>query len=99
MILHRPRKYGSYEIDRVPGNFLAAPNGIKVRTHTVFERDYDHPTYSKEFCREGNIFADLESLSLVADLTPRQRKISSMDGATAWNLMESSTVSIYTNRR
>ena len=40
MILDQPRKYGSYEIDGVPGNFSAAPDGIKVSTrafHTVFE--------------------------------------------------------------
>jgi len=40
MILDWPRKYGSYEIVGVPGNFLAAPDGIKVSTHvfhTVFE--------------------------------------------------------------
>ena len=40
MILDRQRKYGSHEIDGVPSNFLAAPDGIKVSTltfHTVFE--------------------------------------------------------------
>ena len=40
MILDQPRKYGSYAIDGVPGNFSAAPDGIKVSTHTfhmVFE--------------------------------------------------------------
>jgi len=33
MILDQPRKYGSYKIDGVPGNFCAAPDGIKVSTH------------------------------------------------------------------
>ena len=40
MILNRPRKNCSYEINGVPGNFSAAPDGIKVSTyafHTVFE--------------------------------------------------------------
>ena len=40
MILDLPRKYGSYEIRGVPGNFSPAPDGIKVSTrafHTVFE--------------------------------------------------------------
>ena len=41
MILDQPRKCGSYEIlDGGPGNFLDAPDGIKVSTHafrTVFE--------------------------------------------------------------
>ena len=32
MILDQPRKCGSYEIMEVPGNFLAALNGIKVST-------------------------------------------------------------------
>ena len=39
MILDRPRKYNSFKIDGVPGNFWAAPDGIKVSTHafhTVF---------------------------------------------------------------
>jgi len=40
MILNWPTKYGGYEIDGVPSNFSAAPDGIKVSTHafhTMFE--------------------------------------------------------------
>ena len=42
MILDRPREYGGYEIDRVPGNFSAVSDGIKVSTygfHTLFGPD------------------------------------------------------------
>ena len=88
MILDRQRKYGSYEIDGVPSNFSDAPDGIKVSIHafhtysvlTSREQlgDYGHFTDSKEFCCEGNFFIDLELPSLMADITPRQHKISSM---------------------
>ena len=40
MLLDPPRKYGSYKIEGVPGNFSSTPGGIKVGTHTfhtVFE--------------------------------------------------------------
>ena len=40
MIFDRQRKYRSCKIPGVPGNFSAAPDGIKVSTHafhTVFE--------------------------------------------------------------
>jgi len=41
MIPARPRNlYDNYEIDEVPGNFWAAPDGIKVSKHafhTMFE--------------------------------------------------------------
>ena len=40
MIPGRRRKYGTYEMHEVPGNFSVAPDGIKVSTHTfhtVFE--------------------------------------------------------------
>ena len=36
------------------------------------------------FCCEGNLFADLESLSLTADITPRQHEISTVGLAMAW---------------
>ena len=36
--------------------------------------------YSGAFCCQGNLFADLESLSLKVNITPRQPKISEMDG-------------------
>jgi len=36
MILNRPRKYGSYEIRGVLGNFSAAPDGIKVSIHAFY---------------------------------------------------------------
>jgi len=36
MLLDLSRKYGSYEIDGVPGNFSVAPDGIKVSTHYAF---------------------------------------------------------------
>ena len=34
MMLDRPRKFRNFEIDRVPGNFWATPDGIKVSTST-----------------------------------------------------------------
>jgi len=40
MILNRKRKYPGYKVYRMPGNFWAALDGIKVSTHTfhtVFE--------------------------------------------------------------
>ena len=37
-------------------------------------------TDSEDFCCEGNIFADLKSLSLKANITPRQHKISERGG-------------------
>ena len=40
ILLDQPREYRSYKIDGMPGDFLAAPEGIKVSTHafhTVFE--------------------------------------------------------------
>ena len=40
---------------------------------------------SKKFCCEGNLFADLESLPLKVDITPRQHKLSSEDYVMAWN--------------
>ncbi|KIM64323.1 hypothetical protein SCLCIDRAFT_1213422 [Scleroderma citrinum Foug A] len=88
MILDQPRKYGSYEIDGVPGNFSAAPDGIKLG-------DYGHLMDSKEFCCEGILFADLELLSLAADITPRQHRLSSMDRVAAWNLMNVDHLTLY----
>ena len=38
--------------------------------------DYGHFIDSGDFCCEGNLFADLRSLSLNANITPRQHKIS-----------------------
>ncbi|KIM50494.1 hypothetical protein SCLCIDRAFT_1225311 [Scleroderma citrinum Foug A] len=72
MILDQPRKYHSYETNGIPTNFLTAPDGIKLG-------DYGHFTDPKEFCCEGNLFADLESLSSMADISPRQHGISSKD--------------------
>ena len=40
MILHQQRKYGSYEVDRVCGNFLATPDGIKVSIH-AFHAEFE----------------------------------------------------------
>ena len=40
--------------------------------------DYGRSADFKEFCCEGNLFADLELLSLMADITPRRHEISSM---------------------
>ncbi|KIM67999.1 hypothetical protein SCLCIDRAFT_1209376 [Scleroderma citrinum Foug A] len=42
--------------------------------------DYGHFTDSEDFCCEGNFFAELESLSSKADITPRQHKISESGG-------------------
>ena len=50
---------------------------------------------SKEFCCEGNLFADLESLSLSADITPRQHKISSDDFVMARSPMGFDYLNIY----
>ncbi|KIM53204.1 hypothetical protein SCLCIDRAFT_1223016, partial [Scleroderma citrinum Foug A] len=72
MILDQPRKYNIYETHGIPTNFLTARDGVKLG-------DYGHFTDSKEFCCEGSLFSDLESLSLMADISPRQHKISSMD--------------------
>ena len=40
MVLHQPREYRSYKIHKIPGNFSATPDGLKVSTHAfhpVFE--------------------------------------------------------------
>ena len=51
MILYRPRKYGSYKINGVPGNFSAAPNGIKVSIFESYENSWgNHFMDSEEFC-------------------------------------------------
>jgi len=42
--------------------------------------DYGHFTDSEDFCCEGNLFTDLKSLSLKANLTQRQHKISARGG-------------------
>ena len=48
--------------------------------------DYSHFMDSKEFYCEVNFFADLESLSLLADITPKQHKLlSSRDCVMAGN--------------
>ena len=36
MILDQQRKYGSYEVGGVRGNFSAAPDGIKVGIHAFY---------------------------------------------------------------
>jgi len=38
--------------------------------------DYGHFNHSRDFCCEGNLFADVRSLSFKVDITPRQPKIS-----------------------
>ncbi|KIM68396.1 hypothetical protein SCLCIDRAFT_20314 [Scleroderma citrinum Foug A] len=77
MIFDRQNKCGSYAIDEVPSNFSDAPDGIKLG-------DYGHFTNSEEFCREGNLFTDLDPLSLI--ITPRQYRIYSVDYALVCNL-------------
>ena len=42
--------------------------------------DYGHFTDSEDFCREGNLSADLRSLPVNVNITPRQHKISERDG-------------------
>ncbi|KIM68752.1 hypothetical protein SCLCIDRAFT_893675 [Scleroderma citrinum Foug A] len=64
MMLDRPRKFRNFEIDGVPGNFWATPDGIKLG-------DYGHFMGPEEFSCERNLFSDLESLALMADITPR----------------------------
>ncbi|KIM61678.1 hypothetical protein SCLCIDRAFT_1215769 [Scleroderma citrinum Foug A] len=75
MIPHCLRKWDNREllVDGVPMKFLYAPNDIKLG-------DYGYLTDSKDFCREGNLFTDLKSLSLKANITTRQNKISEMGG-------------------
>ncbi|KIM59902.1 hypothetical protein SCLCIDRAFT_978836 [Scleroderma citrinum Foug A] len=75
MIRHCPSKQPSYEllIDGVSMKFSYARNDIKLG-------DYGHLTHSEDFCCEGNLFGDLESLSLKANITPRQPKISERGG-------------------
>lgn len=54
--------------------------------------DYGRFTVSKEFCCEGNIFDDFQSLASKADIMPSQHKISDVevssdcDLVTTWSL-------------
>ena len=107
MILDRQRKYSSYKIAGAPGHFSATPSGIKVSTHAFSYSvcalreqlgDYGNFTDSKEFCYEGNLFADLESLSLKVDVTPRQHEISSKDHVTVWNRTNERYLDLYNPR-
>ena len=56
---------------------------------------YGRSVDSKEFCCEGNLFADLEPLSLMAGITPRRHEISSMDHIIAWNQTNLRGVRLY----
>ena len=91
MIVHDcPRKkQDTFELlaDGVSMEFSLAPSGIKVNTHAFHTftvlvlreqlGNYGHFTDSEDFFCEGNLFADLKSLSLNADITPRKHEISS----------------------
>ncbi|KAL4075403.1 heterokaryon incompatibility protein-domain-containing protein [Scleroderma yunnanense] len=55
-------------VDGACKEFSQAPKGIKLG-------DYGHFTDSKNFCCEGNIFADLRSLTSESVITPRHHKI------------------------
>ena len=87
MICHSPSKQDSYEllVDGVSMQFAYAPNGIKVSTlpfvhcSSLTEQlgDYGHFPTPEYFCREGNLFTDL---SLMANITPTQHKISERGG-------------------
>ena len=100
MILDRLRKYDSYEIDGVPGYFWAAPDGVKVSRYFSYSvralreqlGDYGRFTDSNEFCREGNLFADLDSM---AGITPRQHEISSEYRVVASNWMGFRSLDLY----
>ncbi|KAL4069937.1 heterokaryon incompatibility protein-domain-containing protein [Scleroderma yunnanense] len=76
MLCHRSSKWsgGRYMLlaDGVSVEFTSTPDGAKLG-------DYGHFVNSKDFRCEGNVFADLKSLSLNADLTPRQYKILAKD--------------------
>ncbi|KAL4078659.1 heterokaryon incompatibility protein-domain-containing protein [Scleroderma yunnanense] len=63
-------RWGDYKalVDEVSVGFLPAPNGTKLG-------DYGRFTDSNDFCCQGNIFADLESLGSEPDITPRQHTI------------------------
>ncbi|KIM51524.1 hypothetical protein SCLCIDRAFT_1224464 [Scleroderma citrinum Foug A] len=71
MIRHHPREWDGCEIrvDGVDMKFSYAPNEMKLG-------DCGHFTDSKDFFCEGNLFADLKSLSLTANITPRQHNMS-----------------------
>ncbi|KIM67995.1 hypothetical protein SCLCIDRAFT_997108 [Scleroderma citrinum Foug A] len=75
MIPHCPSKQDSYELlmDGVSMKFSYAPNEIKLG-------DYGHFTESEDFRCEGNLFADLRSLSLNANVTPKHHRISERGG-------------------
>ncbi|KIM63844.1 hypothetical protein SCLCIDRAFT_1213981 [Scleroderma citrinum Foug A] len=75
MIPYCPSKQNSYEVlvDGVSMKFLRARSDIKLG-------DYGHFTDSEDFCCEGNLFAELKSLALKVDITPRQHKISERGG-------------------
>ncbi|KIM68269.1 hypothetical protein SCLCIDRAFT_1209685, partial [Scleroderma citrinum Foug A] len=75
MMRHCPSMQGDCEllVDGVSVKFSCAPNYIKLG-------DYGHLTDSEDFCCEGNLFTDPESLSLKANITPRQLKISERGG-------------------
>ncbi|KIM56532.1 hypothetical protein SCLCIDRAFT_1220339 [Scleroderma citrinum Foug A] len=75
MIPHYPSKQRNFEllVDGASTKFSCAPNGIKLG-------DYGHFMDSENFCCEGNLLADLKSVSLKADITPREHIISEWNG-------------------
>ena len=93
MIRHCPSMSRlSYEllVDGVSMKFSYVSGATKVTTilpiHCLNLReqlgDYGYFAYSEPegFCCQGNLFADLESLSLKANITPRQPQISERGG-------------------
>ncbi|KIM61740.1 hypothetical protein SCLCIDRAFT_867081 [Scleroderma citrinum Foug A] len=74
MMPHCPSKqHSELLVDGVSMNFSYTPNNVMLG-------DYGHLTDSEDFCCEGNLFADIKSLSLKANITPRQHKISQTYG-------------------
>ena len=76
-------------VDGVFMKFSLAPNGIKVSSNIFYVLcesylreqlgDYGQFTDSKEFCYEGNIFDDFQSIASKANITPKKHKISDVD--------------------
>ncbi|KIM50794.1 hypothetical protein SCLCIDRAFT_758059 [Scleroderma citrinum Foug A] len=75
MIRYYPSKQHSCDllVDGVSMKFSFAPNDVKLG-------DYGQITDSEDFICEGNLFADLKSLSLKANIPPRQHIISEWSG-------------------
>ena len=77
------------DVDGVSMKFSKAPEGIQVSTQysSYFARvlrkqlgDYGHFSDCEDFCCDGNIFTDLESLPLKEGITPRQHGVSAKGG-------------------